>query len=46
MLEKCITILLLHYLAILTLIGVRGQIQYLFRLITNENIIFISKIVR
>ena len=39
-------ILFWHYLAILTLIGVRGQIQYVFRLFTDENIIFMSKIVR
>ena len=30
----------------LTLIGVRGQIQYLCKLLTNENIIFMSKIAR
>ena len=33
-------------LATLTSIGVRRQIQYVFRLFTNENINFMSKIVR
>ena len=32
--------------AILTLIAVGGQIQYLFKLLAKENIIFRSKIVR
>ena len=36
----------MHFLAILTLIGVTAQIKYVFRLFSNENIIFMSKIVR
>ena len=44
--EQNITIVLWHSLEILTLIGVRGQIQYLFRLLTNKNIISMFKIVR
>ena len=32
-------------ITVLTLVGVRGQIQHGFRLFTNENM-FISKIVR
>ena len=39
-------ILLWHCLAILTLIVARSQIQHVFRLLTNENIIFMFKIVR
>ena len=39
-------ILLWPCLALLTLIGVSSQIQYGFRFLTNENIIFMSKIVR
>ena len=39
-------ILLWHCSAILTLIGLTGQIQYSFRFLTNENIIFVPKIVR
>ena len=35
-----------HCLLILTLIVVRGKIQHAFKLLTNENIIFIYKIVR
>ena len=39
-------ILFWHCLAIIALIGVRDQFQYPFRLLTNENIIFIYDIVR
>ena len=35
-------ILLWHCLGILALIVVRGQIQQVFRLLTNENIFFLS----
>ena len=36
-------VLLQHVLPIITLIGIRGQIQPIFRLFTNKNIIFVSK---
>ena len=39
-------ILVWHCLAVLTIIRVRGQIQYVFRFLTNENSIFMYKIVR
>ena len=46
MLQMNITIsqkvLFWHCLELLTLIVVRGQIQHVFRLLTNENIIFMS----
>ena len=45
MLDKCYNITL-ALLSNFTLIGIRGQIQYLFGLLTNENIIFMSKIGR
>ena len=38
------TVLLWHCSAILTLIGIKGQIQCLFRLVTNENIILCLKL--
>ena len=45
MLQMNIT-MLTYCLPILTLNGVRGEILHIFMLLTNENIIFMSKIIR